>query len=149
MRLEEPALGGSGLWSCAGLRGPGGPPASLLDPIATGAEAELQCASQCCNSGSNNRSGGREPPPLAAPRPSTLTLRPCPHTIHRRELVLHSVNVAVLGAMFNWGATPRPSNIGVQDYGGGLKTLGLCPPSPHCISTAEEANAPEHYVPQW
>jgi hypothetical protein len=63
--------------------------------------------------------------------------------------VLHSVNVAVLGALFNWGATPRPSNIGVQDYGGGLKTLGLCPPSPNCISTAEEANDPEHYVPQW
>ena len=63
--------------------------------------------------------------------------------------MLHSVNVAVLGAMFSWGATPRPSNIGVQDYGGGLKTLGLCPPSPNCISTAEEANDPEHYVPQW
>jgi hypothetical protein len=36
-----------------------------------------------------------------------------------------------------------------QDYGGGLKTLALCPPSPNCISTAEEANDPQHYVPQW
>jgi len=63
--------------------------------------------------------------------------------------VLHSVNVAVLGALFTFGAAPRPGNLGVQDYGGGLKTLGLCPPSPNCISTAEEANDPEHYVPQW
>lgn len=38
---------------------------------------------------------------------------------------------------------------GLQDYGGGLRTLGLCPPSPNCISTAEEANDPQHYVPQW
>ncbi|PSC69227.1 50S ribosomal L11 [Micractinium conductrix] len=67
----------------------------------------------------------------------------------RREVVLRSVNVAVLGAMFTFGASPRPSNLGVQDYGGGLKTLSLCPPSPNCISTAEEANDPEHYVPQW
>ncbi|KAI7839195.1 hypothetical protein COHA_007084 [Chlorella ohadii] len=65
------------------------------------------------------------------------------------ELVLHSVNVAVLGALFSIGAAPRPSNLGVQDYGGGLRTLSLCPPTPNCISTAEEANDPAHYVPQW
>jgi uncharacterized protein (DUF1499 family) len=67
----------------------------------------------------------------------------------RREFVLNSVNAAVLGAMFSIGATPRPPNVGVQDYGGGLKSLSLCPPSPNCISTAEEANDPTHYVPQW
>ncbi|KAL4439917.1 hypothetical protein ABPG75_002918 [Micractinium tetrahymenae] len=67
----------------------------------------------------------------------------------RREVVLRSVNVAVLGAIFTWGAAPRPSGLGIQDYGGGLRTLGLCPPSPNCISTAEEANDPQHYVPQW
>lgn len=38
---------------------------------------------------------------------------------------------------------------GLQDYGGGLRTLSLCPPTPNCISTAEEANDPQHYVPQW
>lgn len=37
----------------------------------------------------------------------------------------------------------------LQDYGGGLRTLSLCPPTPNCISTAEEANDPSHYVPQW
>lgn len=67
----------------------------------------------------------------------------------RRELVLRSVNVAVLGALFTWGAAPRPSNLGVLDYGGGVRTLNLCPPSPNCISTAEEMSDPAHYVPAW
>lgn len=66
----------------------------------------------------------------------------------RRELVLNSVNVAVLGALFTWGAAPTPKNIGLQDYGS-FKSLSLCPASPNCISTAEEANDMTHYVPQW
>ena len=82
----------------------------------------------------------------ALPLDANLCTAPAPVC---RELVLNSVNVAVLGALFTWGAAPRPSNLGVQDYGGGLRTLSLCPPSPNCISTAEEANDPQHYVPQW
>ena len=71
-----------------------------------------------------------------------------PKESSRRELVLNSVNVAVLGALFTWGATPTPNNIGLQDYGN-FKSLSLCPASPNCISTAEEANDMTHYVPQW
>ena len=67
----------------------------------------------------------------------------------RREIILSSVNTAVLGALFTWGATPRPSGLGVQDYGGGVRTLALCPPSPNCVSTAEEVNDPTHFVPGW
>lgn len=63
--------------------------------------------------------------------------------------MLNSVNVAVLGSLFTFGAVDRPKGLGIQDYGGGVKTLGLCPPSPNCISTAEEANDPGHYVPTW
>jgi len=37
---------------------------------------------------------------------------------------------------------------GLSDYGE-FKSLGLCPQSPNCISTAEEANDMTHYVPQW
>ena len=53
------------------------------------------------------------PPPLcrhtaAQPHPASCTF------LHRSELVLHSVNVAVLGALFSIGAAPRPSNLGVQ-----------------------------------
>ena len=44
---------------------------------------------------------------------------------------------------------------GVQDIYG-TPSLGLCPSTPNCISTAEEANMNEdvnggksHYIPQW
>jgi len=44
---------------------------------------------------------------------------------------------------------------GVQDMYG-TPSLGLCPSTPNCISTAEEANMSEdvnggksHYIPQW
>ncbi|KAJ9517329.1 hypothetical protein QJQ45_016692 [Haematococcus lacustris] len=37
----------------------------------------------------------------------------------------------------------------LTDYGGGVKTLALCPSTPNCVSTAEEANDPQHYIPPW
>jgi hypothetical protein len=61
--------------------------------------------------------------------------------------MLNSVNVAVLGSIFTWGAVPRPSTVGIQGYGGGIRTLSLSPPTPNCISTSEEANDEGHYVP--
>ena len=67
----------------------------------------------------------------------------------RREFVLKSANVAVLGSIFSWGASSRPSNLGVQDYGGGIRQLSLCPPSPNCVSTSEELNDPDHFIPGW
>jgi len=98
-----------------------------------------------------------------------------------REVLLSSVNVGVLGALFTFGAAPRPSNLGLRDIGvhalcsqlaaaalvaaywqtsaapdlqktaagSNTKTLGLCPQTPNCISTAEEANDAKHYVPGW
>ena len=60
------------------------------------------------------------------------------------ELVLNSVNVAVLASLFSIGASPRPSGLGPLNG-----NLALCPATPNCISTAEEANDPKHYVPQW
>lgn len=76
--------------------------------------------------------------------------------LHRRppsfhspsDLVLNSVNVAVVASLFNWGFAPRPSGLGPRDVNG-TKALSLCPPTPNCISTAEEANDEKHYVPQW
>ncbi|MEW5298008.1 MAG: hypothetical protein WDW38_003701 [Sanguina aurantia] len=65
----------------------------------------------------------------------------------RREVVLNSVNIAVVAALFNWGTVPRPSSLGVQDYGSGARTLGLCPATPNCIATSEEANDNTHYAP--
>ena len=75
------------------------------------------------------------------------TPRATPPQKNQSELLLASVNVGVLGAVLNIGAAPRPSTLGVVDYGGGVRTLGLCPPSPNCISTAEALNDIGHYVP--
>jgi hypothetical protein len=87
----------------------------------------------------------------------------------------------VLGALFTFGAVPRPSNLGLRDIGvhalfsqlaaaalaaaywqpsaalelqntaagSNTRTLGLCPQTPNCISTAEEVNDAKHYVPGW
>ncbi len=64
--------------------------------------------------------------------------------------MLLSVNVGVLGAIFSIGRLlGQTQKLGVLDYGGGVKTLALCPKAPSCISTAEEANDPSHYVPAW
>ena len=63
--------------------------------------------------------------------------------------MLRSVNVAVLGALFQFGAAPRPDTLGVQDYGSGVKALGLCPKSPNCIATSEEFGDITHFVPSW
>lgn len=64
-----------------------------------------------------------------------------------REVVLNSVNIAVVAALFNWGTVPRPANLGVQDYGSGIRSLGLCPATPNCLATSEEANDNTHYAP--
>ncbi|CAG9464499.1 unnamed protein product [Pedinophyceae sp. YPF-701] len=72
--------------------------------------------------------------------------RPEAESSGRRDFILRSINVGVLAALFTWGAVDRPGNLGIQDYGGGLRQLSLCPRTPNCISTSEEANDPEHYV---
>lgn len=119
------------LWTCPALPLPPGPLLAPADTYAVPIPKPHALHSSCLLSPSTNL-------PSASPAHP-----PC------SELVLHSVNIGVLGALFTWGAVPRPGGLGIQDYGGGLRALGLCPPSPNCISTAEEANDPEHYVPQW
>jgi len=70
-----------------------------------------------------------------------------PEQSSRREVLLKSVNVGVIAAIFTWGAVPRPGNLGIQDYGSGVRTLSLCPPTPNCLSTSEELNDNGHYAP--
>lgn len=66
---------------------------------------------------------------------------------HRREIMLNSASGLVLASIFNFTGT-RPTNLGLKNYGT-FKSLGLCPPTPNCISTAEEANDVSHFVPAW
>lgn len=65
----------------------------------------------------------------------------------RREIMLNSVSGIALASVFQFTGT-RPNNLGLKDYGT-FKSLGLCPPTPNCISTAEEANDVSHFVPAW
>jgi uncharacterized protein (DUF1499 family) len=62
-------------------------------------------------------------------------------------LILRSVNAVAIASLLSIGAVERPKGLGVQDYGGGVATLALCPATPNCISTAEELNDIGHYVP--
>lgn len=164
------------------------------------------------------RSAARTAPAQA---PDAAPPLPCP--LHPGRQVLLNSFALPIAAIFTWGATERPSNLGIMDYvrrgaassqpaamhlrmdlpctpclnvstaarrreavpargacsppepaaarwqvgphadscprlsavpsparapqGGGVRTLGLCPPSPNCISTAEELNDIGHYAP--
>jgi len=69
----------------------------------------------------------------------------------RREFVLNSSSVLVLGGLFGMesvGAAPRPAGLGLKKYGD-IVTLGVCPTTPNCVSTAEEMNDDSHYIPPW
>jgi uncharacterized protein (DUF1499 family) len=59
--------------------------------------------------------------------------------------VLQSSSAAFLASIFHFSGDP-PSNLGFERDPPGLK---LCPPTPNCISTSEEANDPAHFVPAW
>lgn len=69
------------------------------------------------------------------------------NTNGRREVILNSVSGLFLASVFNFtGETPK--SLGLKDYGA-FSSLGLCPKTPNCISTAEEANDQSHFVPAW
>ncbi|KAL6965011.1 hypothetical protein U1Q18_036067 [Sarracenia purpurea var. burkii] len=65
--------------------------------------------------------------------------------ISRREIILRSSEIAVIGAVFNFSGT-KPEYLGVQK-----NTLGLalCPATKNCISTSENASDLTHYAPPW
>jgi uncharacterized protein (DUF1499 family) len=109
---------------------------NALDPLASFGGAPRG------GGGGNARARGERAAPPADPPPTSSRLPPL------SDFVLNSANVAVLASLFNWGSTPRPSGLGPREING-TKALSLCPSTPNCISTAEEANDEKHYVPQW
>ena len=72
----------------------------------------------------------------------------------RRELMLNgTLTPLVLGGLFDGvlgagGSQERPQGLGLHQYGD-IITLGLCPPAPNCVSTAEDLNDDSHFVPPW
>merc|ERR1719313_2197453 len=84
-------------------------------------------------------------PPGPAPAPSLETGPPGPASAPAPDLARAPQRPRVPTSP----PSPRPSGLGVTDYGSGVKTLGLCPATKNCISTAEAANDMNHYVPGW
>ncbi|GAX72951.1 hypothetical protein CEUSTIGMA_g406.t1 [Chlamydomonas eustigma] len=88
------------------------------------------------------------------PRPRCVSILASSHSkvtvaaLERRDMILASINIPVLASLLSIGAVERPRSLGVQDYGV-VKSLSLCPPTPNCIATSEEANDRNHYVPAW
>lgn len=72
----------------------------------------------------------------------------------RRQLMLNgTLTPLVLGGLFDGvlgseGSQERPQGLGLHQYGD-IVTLGLCPPVPNCVSTAEDLNDDSHFVPPW
>ncbi|EYU30565.1 hypothetical protein MIMGU_mgv1a018232mg, partial [Erythranthe guttata] len=70
---------------------------------------------------------------------------PPAETKTRREIILRSSEIAVLGAIFQFSGT-KPKYLGVQKSTGGL---ALCPATNNCVSTSENITDLTHYAPPW
>ncbi|XP_021657337.1 uncharacterized protein LOC110647695 [Hevea brasiliensis] len=65
--------------------------------------------------------------------------------IARREIILRSSELAVVGAIFNLSGK-KPEYLGVQKN---QQALALCPATKNCISTSENISDLTHYAPPW
>ncbi|XWS45938.1 hypothetical protein CRYUN_Cryun14cG0022200 [Craigia yunnanensis] len=65
--------------------------------------------------------------------------------IPRREIILRSSELAVIGAIFSFSGK-KPDYLGVQKN---QPALALCPATKNCISTSENASDLTHYAPPW
>ncbi|KAK1424986.1 hypothetical protein QVD17_20328 [Tagetes erecta] len=67
------------------------------------------------------------------------------HEVTRREVILRSSELAVLGAIFHFSGS-KPNYLGVQKN---PPALALCPATNKCISTSENISDLVHYAPPW
>ncbi|OMP00598.1 hypothetical protein COLO4_12549 [Corchorus olitorius] len=65
--------------------------------------------------------------------------------IPRREIILRSSELAVIGAIFSFSGK-KPDYLGVQKN---QPALSLCPATKNCISTSENISDLTHYAPPW
>ncbi|XP_059456852.1 uncharacterized protein LOC132186805 [Corylus avellana] len=65
--------------------------------------------------------------------------------VGRREIVLRSSELAVIGAIFSLSGK-KPAYLGVQKN---PPALALCPATKNCISTSENVSDVVHYAPPW
>ncbi|MFS7888984.1 hypothetical protein Hanom_Chr00s000003g01601421 [Helianthus anomalus] len=67
------------------------------------------------------------------------------HQVSRREVILRSSELALLGAIFHFSGS-KPNYLGVQKN---PPALALCPATNKCISTSENISDIVHYAPPW
>ncbi|CAH2063314.1 unnamed protein product [Thlaspi arvense] len=67
-----------------------------------------------------------------------------PKLIARREMILRSSELAMIGAIFQLSGR-KPDYLGVQKN----ERLALCPATNNCISTSENISDRVHYAPPW
>ncbi|KFK35281.1 hypothetical protein AALP_AA5G264400 [Arabis alpina] len=67
-----------------------------------------------------------------------------PKLIPRREMILRSSELAMIGAIFQLSGK-KPDYLGVQKN----ERLALCPATNNCISTSENISDRVHYAPPW
>ncbi|XP_007052047.2 PREDICTED: uncharacterized protein LOC18614297 [Theobroma cacao] len=67
------------------------------------------------------------------------------HQIPRREIILRSSELAVIGAIFSFSGK-KPDYLGVQKN---PPALALCPATKNCVSTSENVSDLTHYTPPW
>lgn len=67
------------------------------------------------------------------------------HQIPRREIILRSSELAVIGAIFSFSGK-KPEYLGVQKN---PPALALCPATKNCVSTSENVSDLTHYAPPW
>ncbi|PIN23794.1 hypothetical protein CDL12_03490 [Handroanthus impetiginosus] len=67
------------------------------------------------------------------------------HQTGRREIILRSSGIALLGAIFHFSGT-KPNYLGVQKN---PPSLALCPATNNCVSTSENISDLNHYAPPW
>lgn len=65
--------------------------------------------------------------------------------VGRREIILRSSEIAVLGAIFHFSGK-KPDYLGVQKN---PPALALCPATNNCVSTSENTSDLNHYAPPW
>ncbi|XP_075518362.1 uncharacterized protein LOC142552553 isoform X2 [Primulina tabacum] len=88
----------------------------------------------------NLRILSQQNPPEATPHNRSSSKRGS-----RRELILRSSEIAVLGAIFHFSGT-KPNYLGVQKN---PPSLALCPATNNCVSTSENVSDRSHYAPPW
>ncbi|PSS11816.1 Serine/threonine-protein kinase C70.05c [Actinidia chinensis var. chinensis] len=91
---------------------------------------------------SDKRSAQRSPLPLTI---VSQHHNKSPDQLGRREIILRTSEIAVIGAIFNFSGT-KPDYLGVQKNNPGL---ALCPATKNCISTSENVSDLTHYAPPW